>query len=303
MSSTRCFFVEQEPLSSETSENLEYPYVFQPEESKGKAADSHSAIHGNLLFVAASRDEKDWPSELHSHYFSELFYITGGNGEFKVNSEAFQVHADDLVILNPNTMHTEFSSSCSPLSYIVIGIDGISFSSDASSFHVIRNSPYKQELQFYFQVLFKEIQSEQRYHKYLCTSLLNIILVYLSRDSRAELSLAPNAYVSQECADAKQYMDTHFREAITLDVLAAHVHWNKYHLSHCFTRAYDISPIQYLLEKRIKESKYLLRATNYPLSAIAAQTGFSSPSYFSQSFRKLVKIAPLEYRKKCKTDS
>lgn len=168
---------------------------------------------------------------------------------------------------------------------------------------MIQNSPYKQELQFYFQALFKEIQSEQRYHKYLCTNLLNVILIYLSRDSRAELSLAPDVHVSQECADAKQYLDIHFRETITLNMLAAHVHWNKYHLAHCFTHAYGVSPIQYLLEKRIKESKYLLRATNYPLSAIAAQTGFSSPSYFSQSFRKLVKIAPLEYRKKSKTDS
>ena len=166
MSSTRYFFTDQERSTSEAAENLEFPYVFQPEVLNANTPENNSVIHGNLLFVAASRDEKDWPSEPHSHYFSELFYITDGSGEFEINSERFQVRTDDLVILNPNTIHTEFSSNGTPLSYLVIGIDGISFSSGAAPFLVLRNSPYKREFRFHFHSLFKEIQLKQNHYKY-----------------------------------------------------------------------------------------------------------------------------------------
>ena len=95
----------------------------------------------------------------------------------------------------------------------------------------------------------------------------------------------------------KRYIDANFKENISLDQLAELAHVNKYYLVHSFSREYQISPINYLIQRRVKESCYLLSDTDHSLSQISHTMGFSSPSYFSQSFRKLMGMSPMEYRK------
>lgn len=81
------------------------------------------------------------------------------------------------------------------------------------------------------------------------------------------------------------------------DQLAAVTHINKYYLAHAFQKEYNISPINYLLRRRITESKALLASTDHSLTQISELVGFSSPSYFSQSFRRLEGMSPIEYRR------
>ena len=49
--------------------------------------------------------------------------------------------------------------------------------------------------------------------------------------------------------------------------------------------------------RRIEESKYMLGNTGYSLAQISELMGFSSPSYFSQCFRKAEGLTPNEYRR------
>ena len=79
-------------------------------------------------------------------------------------------------------------------------------------------------------------------------------------------------------------------------MLADEAHVSKYYLAHAFKAEYGISPINYQISLRIKESRYLLRETDMSLSQIARVLGFSSASYFSQSFRRAEGMSPLEYR-------
>ena len=64
-----------------------------------------------------------------------------------------------------------------------------------------------------------------------------------------------------------------------------------------FTQEYGVSPINYLISRRIRESRYLLSKTDHSLSQISHMLGFSSPSYFSQCFRKAEGMTPNEYRR------
>jgi len=111
---------------------------------------------------------------------------------------------------------------------------------------------------------------------------------------QAALRLAPaGTYrANSECAAARRYIDEHFTEPLSLDTLAEVAHVNKYHLSHTFRREYGISPINYLIMRRIREGRHMLEHTSYSLSQIAHSIGFSSPSYFSQSFRKAEGLSP-----------
>ena len=42
-----------------------------------------------LVNASSSRYEEDWPSIPHTHAFTELFYVSRGNGEFLIENQRF----------------------------------------------------------------------------------------------------------------------------------------------------------------------------------------------------------------------
>ena len=147
----------------------------------------------------------------------------------------------------------------------------------------------------------KEIENKYPGYNTVCQDLLEVVLLLLMRHSQFTVTFVPAARKSsKECAIVRRYIENHFKENLTLDDLAALAHISKYYLVHAFNREYGTSPINYLLSCRIQESLYLLSKTQMSLSQISGTLGFSSPSYFSQSFRRMQGISPLEYRKQAK---
>ena len=75
---------------------------------------------------------------------------------------------------------------------------------------------------------------------------------------------------------------------------------NKYYLAHAFTKYTGLSPINYLLQKRIQEAKSLLESTSCSIAQISNMLGFSSQSYFSQVFKKSTGKTPIQHRNESK---
>ena len=78
-----------------------------------------------LRNAASAKYGGDWHSIPHAHSYTELFYIVGGDGQFQINDNLFPVHAHQLVVVNPNILHTEVSYEAHPLEYIVLGMEGV----------------------------------------------------------------------------------------------------------------------------------------------------------------------------------
>ena len=100
----------------------------------------------------------------------------------------------------------------------------------------------------------------------------------------------------------RRYIDQNCGDDLSLEQLAKFSHVNKYYLVHAFTDEYGISPINYLMHARVKKAEKLLATTDYSLSVISRTCGFSSSSYFSQTFKKVTGVSPSSYRKTSKSD-
>lgn len=253
-----------------------------------------------LLYVTTSKYEGDWHSTIHTHDFSELFFVVSGKGSFIVGEQSFPVSADDMVIINANIEHTEKSLEGNPLEYVVLGVDGLSFflnSDNDDIYSMLNYRTQRRELLMFFDTLIAEMEVRQSGYEKLCQNLLAVILILLSRSSNLGYSANSIQKANKECAKIKRYIDANFKEKVTLEDLSQMSHLSKYYLVHNFSGTYGISPISYLIEKRVEESKFLLASTNYSLSQIAQIAGFSSLSYFSQSFKRVAGLAPIDYRK------
>ena len=261
-------------------------------------------INAKLLYISTSKFGNDWNSKMHTHFYAELFYITHGKGTFTVENDSFNVMEDDLVIVNPNVEHTEKSLNESPLEYIVLGIEGLDFLFHRNSYNnyrVFNYRAYRQEFMFYFKALLKEIEKKSLQYEVVCYNLLEVLIINMQRHTDFSISVTASKQHNKECARIKRYIDANYTEDIALDSLAEMAHLNKYYLIHAFKCENGLSPINYLIKRRIIESKYFLSNTNHSISQIACILGFSSPSYFSQSFKKLEGQSPNKYRKEKKT--
>ena len=149
----------------------------------------------------------------------------------------------------------------------------------------------------YSDTVLEEINKKAENYETVCQNLLEVIMICMLRNNNLSIVQSSNALLNRECTQIKHYLDANYAENITLDMLASLSHMNKYYLVHAFTKCIGISPITYLLQKRIQEGKSLLESTSYSISQISTTLGFSSQSYFSQAFRKATGMTPMQYRK------
>ena len=265
-------------------------------------------LNFELIYISKSKFENDWHSTPHHHPFTEIFFITNGQGVFQVGDELVSVKESDLIIINPNCSHTEKSTNLSnPLEYIVFGINNLAIASSSNnledgndilnSYKIINFKTKKNELLYYLNTLMRELEEKNVNYELACKSILTLFLIYVMRNTSSDIFITENLEkVNVECMKIKNYIDSHYSENITLDFLSNLTYVNKFHLVHLFTKEMNISPINYLINKRIDESKNLLSTTNYSIRDISSIVGFSNSSYFSQMFKKIAGVSPKEYR-------
>ncbi len=265
----------------------------------GKENIRHAA---RLLYVSSAKYSGDWHSTLHTHNCSELFYVTGGLGEFQIEEQIYPVSVNDLVIINPHVNHTEISLNSNPLEYIVVGVDGLELETHDETealFRIINCRSFRDKVLLYLTQMLREIEVKAPGYEIICQDLMEIFVILLFRQTNFSTALTPvKKNTTRLCTMVRRYINAHYKENITLDFLAGLTHVNKYYLVHAFTKEYNISPINYMTACRIEEAKQLLKNDNYTLSFVSRMLGFSSQSYFSQTFKKITGLSPSAYRKR-----
>ena len=258
-----------------------------------------------LLYVSSATYGGDWLSTPHTHYCSELFYVIDGMGQFQVEDHIFPVSANDLVVINPNVSHTELGFNANPLKYIVLGIEGLELSVENhnANFCIVNFKEIKDTINFYLKMMLREIENRSPGHETICQDLMEILIVLFGRQTNFSTILSPaNKKASHLCDSVRRYIDQNCGDDLSLEQLAKFSHVNKYYLVHTFTDEYGISPISYLMRARVKKAEKLLATTDYSLSVISRTCGFSSSSYFSQTFKKITGVSPSGYRRTSKSD-
>ena len=237
-----------------------------------------------LVYITSAQYSAEWSSSPHTHTCAELFFITGGRGAFQIQ-------------VNSGVPHTEVSGEPDPMGYTVLGVEGLEALSGPGGYALIHGFSQQHQVAQCLDMLTREAEQARPGYEVVCQDLLHVLLMLLLRRREFVPQAAPGVQrSSRECSLVRRYMDSHFKENITLDQLAALAHLNKFYLAHAFQKEYGISPMRYLTARRIRESRFLLTETDHSLSHIAQVLGFSSPSYFSQCFRRMEGVSPKEYR-------
>ena len=140
-----------------------------------------------------------------------------------------------------------------------------------------------------------------KYSKELMIQTLTVeLMINLSRAMRNEWEeniRVKTGKAKELVAIARQYMDANFDQGVTVAQAAQYVFLSQGYFTRAFVHEMGISPMNYLMKKRIERACSLLENNEIKVSAISLQSGFSSPQRFNVAFRKLMGMTPMEYRK------
>jgi AraC-like DNA-binding protein len=95
---------------------------------------------------------------------------------------------------------------------------------------------------------------------------------------------------------ATRLMKERFREALSLEDIAAHSGVSAAYLCRLFQSRLGVSPLEYMRRRRVEAAVTLLRRSDESIAAIGERCGFDSPSYFGKVFRQYLGLSPREYR-------
>ena len=94
----------------------------------------------------------------------------------------------------------------------------------------------------------------------------------------------------------KEYLDENYNKVVSLDQLSSHFHVSSYHIVHEMKREMGISPINYIIKRRIGEAQRLLLYSKMTIPQISEMVGYENISYFNRLFYKKAGYTPAKFR-------
>lgn len=99
---------------------------------------------------------------------------------------------------------------------------------------------------------------------------------------------------------AKEYIDEHFFEAITVKDVADAVCISESYLKSLFKKNSNETYTEILTTARINQAKKLLKSTDKSITEIAMDVGYQTPNAFSSIFKKVTGLRPTQYKNNLK---
>lgn len=92
------------------------------------------------------------------------------------------------------------------------------------------------------------------------------------------------------------YINDNISGRLSLDDISRSLHVDKYYMCHYFKDKIGMTVMDYIADRRINMAKRMLLNTGSTITEISGKCGYSSASYFTQAFTKLVGKTPSGFR-------
>lgn len=250
---------------------------------------------------------------MHWHSEFEINYIRKGSAEFICGEEKFTSSAGDIIITQPNVMHSIYPCSDTRQIYDTLVFSYEIFGgSDSDRYfcecirplingnmriqtHITLEHHYYSELEKVMENIFACAKGDTPQLDMLMRSELLKLFWLL------EMEAETNTYIGNSGDSirlALEYIAEHFNEKITIKQLASAVHLSESYFMNQFQKHVGFSAVEYISHFRISHACKSLISTRKNVLEIAFDCGFRNISNFNRQFRKIAGCSPTEYRKK-----
>src|SRR5215467_8748175 len=121
-----------------------------------------------------------------------------------------------------------------------------------------------------------------------------------SAQTSVETDLLTDSDTLRRLGRAREFIDHCYDHPLSLDQISEKACFSRYHFLRLFRQAFNKTPHQYLIERRIEKAKELLTADDLRVTDVCFEVGFQSLGSFSSLFHKWVGHAPATYRERAR---
>jgi AraC-like DNA-binding protein len=137
------------------------------------------------------------------------------------------------------------------------------------------------------------VLTAERFHA--AVQLLEVFAQYLA-DSAGRLALAGSKLDPAPVISAKEFVQAHVEETISLGQVVDHVHVSRFYFCKLFKKATGLTLTEYVARVRVEKAKALLGDPSRRISEIVFAAGFGSIPRFNSVFKRHVGMPPSQYR-------
>lgn len=269
---------------------------------------------GFMSFVGKGKlsNYTNYASDTHWHDDIEFLIATTGDIQLNVNGKISSLKRGEGIVINAKQLHSAFSRDKKDAEFVCFllhpmllctsqyieqaFVSPVLYDSNIPYILLDSSKPWKKEaveklldvfnvrnkktaplrIQAVFHEIWASICENEVSHKKTpshydaCLSILKNMIIYVHKNYEQKISLEQIAYAGNISKST----------CLTL-----------------FKKYINDTPINYLIGYRLQKSAALLKETDMTISEISAKVGFTSESYFTESFRKKFGSIPSKYRK------
>ncbi len=252
----------------------------------------------------------------HWHDDIEMIRILSGKMAYNVNGSIVQLEAGDGIIVNSRQMHYGFSETETECTYVCMVLHPMLLCvshqteaelvtpilSDSSLPYILLHSsvPWEREILDCIQEIYD--MREKPTAKLRIHGLFDQIwATILENAEQCRKHFASQKRQYKKLNALKKMIDfihDHYMEKISVEDIAAAGIMSKSSCLVLFKRYLNDTPVNFLINYRLKLGAQLLQNSDMTVTNISYQAGFANVSYFVEAFHKVYGCQPLEYRKK-----
>jgi AraC-like DNA-binding protein len=264
--------------------------------------------------------------EFESHSTYEIYVFDEGQCNYFIHNRIYDLQPGDIILLDGLTLHK--SNTTSPDTYVrsmvhfsptwlekmlpILGMPSL-----LDPFQKLNNCILRTGFDASGQYVAEKIkwlakQLEAIDQEFQCTGKINVLL---ETELKVEfLQLLIKIYKMSECQHLRvvqkktekkrhaeniaSWINQHYCEKVSLERIAKELNLNKYYVSHVFKEVTGYTVMQYVMECRLIQVKYLLEMKpDQTMEDIFLSTGFESAAHFSRFFKERIGMTPTSYRK------
>lgn len=262
-------------------------------------------------------ERNSFPIRPHWHYFMEIIYITQGTAQLRSGSEVFSARKGNMILFHPKSVHSICSDEPSSLEYGVFKLDinCINMTSGyAPKLRSIFKSAEQRGMDIFFdssvseamgaERIFESCIREMEQQKYGYTDIIRsniycLLIGMLRHWQENGFKVDSKVFDGDSVYDIysiTEYIEDNLGKGIKVTDIADMCRMSYSSFAKRFLRIYGKTCKEYMEEMRFIKAKDFLIFTDFDLTYISQESGFSDCSHLIKTFRQKTGMTPRQFR-------